>query len=123
MCLFVVFFVWPLNCLSFELRSPLWYLETFLMVVITCIYYRYLQDAYHCVGTKLDKCSDGVHLYRDVQLLGSRYICNEHRGGKIYAHYFELYLLHSKLRILNIVRIYYTQLITEIILILSEQCI
>ena len=41
----------------------------------------YLQDAYHCVGTKLDKCSDGVHLLRDVILLGSRYICNEHRGA------------------------------------------
>ena len=76
------------------------------MIFVTFIYDRYLQDAYRCIGTKLDRCSDGVHLLRDVILSGSRYICNENSGGKImhskYAHYFVLYLLHSKLRILNI---------------------
>lgn len=47
----------------------------------TLIFYRSLQDAYYCIGTKLDDCSADVHLIRDVVLSGSRYICNANSVG------------------------------------------
>lgn len=104
-CVFLSFFFWPLNVCS--LNYSFWSLSLVssnIPMFVTFIYYRHLQDAYRCVGTKLDSCSHGVHLLRDVILSGSRYICNENSGGKImyskYAHYFVLYLFHSKLRIL-----------------------